>query len=120
LSDADEILKEIEKMTENEFLPIVGPRKGKVLAETIRRVKPKRVLEVGTLIGYSAILMAKELESEAHLTTIEIHANEAKIARENIRRAKVQPKIDVIVGDAVEVIPKLRDKFDMIFIDAEK
>lgn len=120
MSDADEVLKEIERMTEKEFLPIVGPRKGRVLVETIRKVKPKRVLEVGTLIGYSAILIAKELESEARLTTIEIHANEAKIARENIRRAKVQPKIDVVVGDAVEVIPQLTGKFDMVFIDAEK
>jgi predicted O-methyltransferase YrrM len=120
VSDVDEILKEIEKMTEKEFLPIIGPRKGKVLVETIRKVKPKRVLEVGTLIGYSAILMARELESEAHLTTIEIHAKEAKIARENIRKAKMQSKIDVVMGDAVEVIPKLTGKFDMIFIDAEK
>jgi predicted O-methyltransferase YrrM len=120
LSDADEVLKEIEKMTEKEFLPIIGPRKGKILVETIRKTRPKRVLEVGTLIGYSAILMAKELESEAHLITIEIHGDEAKIAQENINRAKVRPKIDVIVGDAVKIIPKLTGKFDMVFIDAEK
>ncbi|HXX86913.1 MAG TPA: O-methyltransferase [Candidatus Acidoferrum sp.] len=120
MSDADEVLKEIERMTKKEFLPIIGPRRGKVLVEAIRKAKPKRVLEVGTLIGYSAILMAKELESEAHLITIEIHASEAKKARENIKRAKVQPSIDVLVGDAVEIIPTLTGKFDMVFIDAEK
>lgn len=107
-------------MTEKEFLPIVGPRKGQVLAEVIHKIKPKRVLEIGTLIGYSAILMAKELESEAHLTTIEIHVDEAKKARENIKRAEVRPTIDVIVGDAIKVVPKLKDEFDMVFIDAEK
>jgi len=117
---AEEVLREIEKMTEKEFLPIVGPRKGQVLAEFIHKIKPKRVLEIGTLIGYSAILMAKELEGEAHLTTIEIHADEAEKARENIKRAEVRATIDVIVGDAIKVVPKLKDEFDMVFIDAEK
>jgi predicted O-methyltransferase YrrM len=65
-------------------------------------------------------LIGKELESKANLITIEIHADEAEMARENIRRAEVPPTIDVIVGDAVKVIPKLTDKFDMVFIDAEK
>lgn len=120
MSEADRVLKEIQRMAEKEFLPIVGPHKGQILVETIRRVKPKHVLEVGTLVGYSAILMAKELESKAHLITIEIHPDEAKIAQENIRRAKVPPSIDVIVGNAIEVIPKLTGKFDMVFIDAEK
>jgi predicted O-methyltransferase YrrM len=120
LSKADKVLKEIESMTNRKFLPIVGPDKGRVLARVIHEVKPKRVLEVGTLIGYSAILMAKELESDAHLITIEIHANEAELARANIKRAEVSPSIEVIVGDAIEVIPKLAGKFDMVFIDAEK
>jgi predicted O-methyltransferase YrrM len=120
LSKADKVLKDIESMTARRFLPIVGPDKGRVLIRVISEIKPKRVLEVGTLIGYSAILMAKELESDAHLITIEIHANEAKMARENIKRAEVRPTVDVIVGDAIEVIPKLTGKFDMVFIDAEK
>jgi predicted O-methyltransferase YrrM len=120
LSKANRVLKEIENMTARRFLPIVGPDKGRVLARVINDIAPKRVLEVGTLIGYSAILMAKELESDAHLITIEIHADEAETARENIKRAQVRPKIDVIAGDAVKVIPKLAGKFDMVFIDAEK
>lgn len=120
MNGAEKVLKEIEKMTKKEFLPIVGPHKGHVLVEAIHKIKPKRVLEVGTLIGYSAILIGKELESKAHLVTIEIHADEAKKARENIRRAEVPPKIDVIVGDALEVIPELTGEFDMVFIDANK
>jgi len=120
LNKADKILEEIENMTDKKFLPIVGPDKGRVLVRVIHDVKPKRILEVGTLIGYSAILMAKELESDAHLITIEIHANEAEQARANIKRAEVPPSIDVIVGDAIQVIPKLTGKFDMVFIDAEK
>lgn len=120
LSRADKVLKEIKNMAERKFLPIVGPDKGRVLVRVIHEVKPKRVLEVGTLVGYSAILMAKELESDAQVITIEIQANEAEMARENIKRAEVTPSIDVVVGDAIEVIPKLAGKFDMVFIDADK
>jgi len=120
LSESDKVLKEIERMAMKEFLPIVGPQKGRVLVEAIRKVRPKRVLEVGTLVGYSAILMAKELEDEARLITIEIQVDEGKAARENIRRADVRPPVDVIVGDAIEVIPELTGKFDMVFIDADK
>jgi predicted O-methyltransferase YrrM len=107
-------------MTKTKFLPIIGPHKGVVLVEVIRDIKPKRVLEVGTLIGYSAILIAKELDSKAHLVTIEIHPGEAETARQNIKRAKVHPTVDVIEGDALKVIPTLTGKFDMVFIDADK
>jgi predicted O-methyltransferase YrrM len=120
LDEADKVLKEIERMIEKEFLPIVGPHKGEILVESIRKIRPKRVLEVGTLIGYSAILMAKELGSKAHLITIEIDADEAEIARENIKSAKVSPTVDVIAGDAIAVIPELTGKFDMVFVDGEK
>jgi caffeoyl-CoA O-methyltransferase len=78
------------------------------------------ILEVGTLIGYSAVLMAKEMKQSAHLITVEIHEEEARTARENIEKAKVPPKVEVIVGNAIEVIPRLRGKFDLVFIDAEK
>lgn len=120
MSKADKILSQIERMTKRKFLPIVGPHKGQVLVEVIHKIKPKRILEVGTLIGYTAILMGKELERDARLITIEIHAVEARIARENIKKAEIPPTIDVVVGDAIEVIPKLTGKFDMVFIDADK
>jgi len=120
LSNANRILREIETISQESFLPIVGPHKGRVLVEVIRRIKPKRILEVGTLVGYSAILMGRELTSEAKLTTIEIDANEAEIARENIRNAQILPAVDVIVGDAIKVLPRLNGKFDLVFIDAGK
>jgi predicted O-methyltransferase YrrM len=62
------ILREIEELAKNESLPIIGPDKGKVLAEAVRKVKPKQVLEVGTLIGYSAILIGKKLDKKATIT----------------------------------------------------
>lgn len=107
---AGKVLKEIEEMTERQFLPIVGPEKGEILAKVIRETKPKRVLEVGTLIGYSAILIGKELDEDAQLVTIEIHADEAKLARQNIKRAGIQAKTEVLVGNALELIPELEDR----------
>lgn len=77
-------------------------------------------MEVGTLIGYSAILMGKELDSNARLITIEIDPTVAKIAVNNIRRAEIPPTVEVLVGDAIEVIPKLEGEFDIVFIDADK
>ena len=117
---AEAVLHEIEKRATREFLPILGAEKGQIIAETIRKAKPKRVLEVGTLIGYSAIWMGKELDNDAQLITIEIHADEAETAAENLRRAGVQAKVEVITGDAVQVIPELKGCFDFVFIDAEK
>jgi len=120
LNKADVILREIEKMAKKKFLPTIGSDKGQVLIKIIQKIKPKRVLEIGTLIGYSAILIAKELGRDAHLISIEIHADEAEMARKNIKKAEVATSIEVIVGDAVEVIPSLESKFDMVFVDAEK
>jgi predicted O-methyltransferase YrrM len=120
LTKADEVLREIEEMAESEFWPIIRLDKGKVLAEVVRKVKPKKVLEVGTLIGCSAILIGKELDKKAMITTIEIHASEAKTAEENIKRSGIPPKVNVVVGDALKVLPRLKGRFDAVFIDADK
>lgn len=121
LSKAEKILKEIEDEARGKrFLPIVGPNRGQILVKVIREKKPKRVLEVGALVGYSTILMGKELERDAHMITIEIDANNARIAEENIRKAEIPPTVEVLVGDAIEVIPRLKGLFDLSFIDAAK
>jgi caffeoyl-CoA O-methyltransferase len=120
LNKAEIILREIEKRAHNQFLRIVGPEKGRFLVEEIVRAKPKHVLEVGTLIGYSAILMGKELDKDARIITIEINPQEAKTARDNIREAEICPKVEVITGDAIQIIPHLNKIFDFVFIDAEK
>lgn len=120
LSKADQILHHIEKLSETHFLPIIGSAKGTVLTSTIREFKPKRVLEVGTLIGYSAILMGKDLPADAEIISIEIHGDEAELAEKNIKKAAIPPKVSVLVGDAKQVIPALSGFFDMMFVDAEK
>jgi predicted O-methyltransferase YrrM len=120
LSNSQTVLGRIERMTRRQFLPIVGPERGKILTDIIREIRPRRILEVGTLIGYSAVLMGNELGNDAHLTTIEIHADEARVARENIEKAQISAKVDVIEGDAKKVLSTLSGRFDMVFIDAEK
>ncbi|MCW3995775.1 MAG: class I SAM-dependent methyltransferase [Candidatus Bathyarchaeota archaeon] len=119
-TDADAVLRAIEEASSKTFLPIVGPKKGKFLSEEIRKNRPKHVLEVGTLIGYSAILMGKELDDDAELVTIEIHADESELASKNILKAKLPAKVTIIIGNALDVIPTLKGPFDFAFIDAEK
>jgi predicted O-methyltransferase YrrM len=120
MSRADEVLRLIEQASEKNFLPIIGPLKGKILAEEIQKAKPQHVLEVGTLIGYSTILMGKELDDKAEIVTIEIHRDEAELAGKNIVRANIPAKVKIVTGDALLVIPTLMGKFDFAFIDAEK
>ena len=120
ISSANKVLKAIEAASEKNFLPIIGPHKGKLLEEEIRKAKPKHVLEVGTLIGYSAILMGKEMKDKSEIVTIEIHRDEAELAGKNIVQANIPPNVKIITGDALVVIPTLEGQFDFAFIDAEK
>ncbi len=120
VSEADEVLRSIERSVWRRYFPIIGPEKGKILVDVIHEINPKRIVEVGTLVGYSTIIMAKELESDVEIITIEIDEDEAELAKENIRKAEVKPNIRVLVGDALDIIPKLNGIFDKVFIDADK
>jgi Predicted O-methyltransferase len=120
VDSADLVLRQIEAQAENTFLPIIGPDKGRYLAEEVRKAKPMHVLEVGTLIGYSAILMGKEMQQGSEIVTVEIHRDESKLAGENIIKANVPAKIKIVTGNALDVIPTLQGLFDLAFIDAEK
>ncbi|MBM3292759.1 methyltransferase domain-containing protein [Candidatus Bathyarchaeota archaeon] len=119
-NNADAILKRIERSESRYYLPIIGPRKAKILEKCVRDHKPKRILEVGTLVGYSCIVMAKELDADSEIISIEEDESEANIARENIRQAMVKPKITIMTGDAITILPKLMGSFDLVFIDADK
>jgi predicted O-methyltransferase YrrM len=118
--EGDAVLRQIEKLAKREFLPIIGPEKGKHLVDTVRRFHVKNVLEVGTLIGYSAILIASNLPQEGRVVTIEMKPKSARLTEENIRRAGLADKIELHTGDALTVIPRMNGKFDMVFLDATK
>lgn len=129
------ILAEIEETARKEFLPSIGPIKGKIIEDVINQYKPKKVLEIGTLHGYSAILIANIIlrgnydnenfnsernSTEPILISVEKDQKLANIARKNIEKARLSEKIQVINGDALEIIPRLKSKFNMIFLDATK
>lgn len=114
-------LKELEQISKTENLPSIGPIKGKIVSDIIRNYGPTSILEVGTLHGYSAILMGDLLPDDGKLITIEINKNLADIARKNIHRAELSKRIEVICGNALKIIPTLNTyKFDLVFLDAIK
>ena len=101
-------------------VPVIRPETGSLLKVLLCLAKPRRVLEVGTAVGYSAILMSEYLEPGAHITTIEKYEKRIPLARENIRRAGREDCITLIEGDALEVMAGLEPGFDFIFMDAAK
>jgi len=117
---ADEILRVIEQVSERRNLPIIGPTKGKVLDEVVIQTKPKVILEIGTLVGYSAIRMSRFLPPGARIMCVEISKSFAEEAQDNFAKAGVSDMIQIIIGDAKEVIPNLKETVDILFLDAEK
>lgn len=121
MSRALQVLRRLEKMAEKQFIPSIGPIKGKIITGIIQKYNPRNILEIGTLYGYSAILMADTLKgADEKVVTIEIDKSIAGIARKNIADASLLNKIDVIVGNALDEIPGLNSKFDLLFLDAAK
>jgi len=117
---ADVVLKEIEAIGERSFIPSIGPVKGKILAEIVKKTKPKRILEVGALYGYSAILMAKNSPPGVKIVSVEKNPEHVRIATKNIKRAKMEEKIKMVEGDGRTELQKLSGSFDLVFLDAEK
>jgi predicted O-methyltransferase YrrM len=125
VNKAIDILNSLDEIGKKRFMPSIGPTKGKIIADIIREHKPKKILEIGSLYGYSAILMANVMsdyddDDEFKVVTVEIDKNNGDIAKINIEDAELSDKIDLITGDALEVIPKLHYKFDLLFLDAAK
>ena len=115
------LLLELENVAKERHVPIVGPLVGRFLYILARAARVKRVLEVGTAIGYSAIWIGLAVKQQkGTVITIEIDDETANEARKNIRKAGLQRTIQVINGDGTKVVPKLKERFDMIFIDDSK
>ena len=102
------------------FLMNVGPEKGNILRKEILRSKPARVLELGSFIGYSAILMASSIDNESKLVSVDIDSKSIEISKKMVSFAGLDNKIQFIEGSASEVIPTLEEVFDFVFIDHGK
>ena len=120
---ADNLLQEIEKYTLSnhpEANMLSGPIQGKLLEIISRMIKPERILEIGTFMGYSALCLAKGLTQEGKLHTLEIRKEDATISQNYFSKSLYNEQIILHVGDALEVIPTLHEVWDLIFIDADK
>ena len=113
-------LEIIKKKALDDHIPIIMDDTLEVIERELTKTKPKRLLEIGTAVGYSAICFTEFLTEGGIIDTIEREHDRALQARENIKKAEVEDKINIIEGDAVEVLPTLDNKYDAIFIDASK
>jgi len=97
-----------------------GHVQGKFLEMISFLQRPRRILEIGTFMGYSALCLARGLEKDGRLHTIELREEDADVAEENFRRANWQDRIILHRGNALEIIPALEEVWDLVFIDADK
>lgn len=115
-----EILDEIEREALASYVPIIRKEMQSFLKVLLEMKRPVRILEVGTAVGFSAILMAEYNPVSCTITTIENYEKRIPIARANFERAKKQDMITLLEGDAKEVLGALEEPFDFIFMDAAK
>ena len=116
-----QVLQDLEQIAKRQSLPSIGPVKGEILRDIISKYKPKTILEIGTLHGYSAILMADMLPDDGKLITIEKDTNLFSITMTNVKDAGLSHIIEVINEDGLKGIPLLqKQKFDLMFLDAIK
>ena len=114
---------ELEKIKEkalSEHIPILMDDTLEVIDKILKEVKPKRMLEIGTAVGYSAMCFSRYLDEDGTIDTIEREHDRVEEAKENIKKVGVENKINILEGDAVEILPTLNNKYDVVFIDAAK
>ena len=117
------ILAELNRYTHlNVIHPqmLSGPVLGGFLRMISRMLQPRSILEIGTYTGYSAICLASGLSDNGRLTTIEVNDEIAEIASGFFKKAGIGDRIDLLVGDALDILPTLDRAFDLVFIDANK
>ena len=115
-----EILEKIEEEALASYVPIIRKEMQSFLKVLLLIKKPVRILEVGTAVGFSAIMMSEYMPENGHITTIEKYEKRIPIARENFRRAGKENCITLLEGDALELMKELSGPYDLIFMDAAK
>src|SRR5258708_20469448 len=119
----DTLLKEIEKYTiknRPDANMLSGTIQGKLLEMISLMIRPERILEIGTFMGYSALCLAKGLAAQGELHTLEIRKEDADIARNYFSKSLYSKQIILHEGNALDIIPDLNETWDLIFIDADK
>lgn len=115
------VLEEIEKEARKDGVPIIRKEMESFLRVMLSIKKPMRILELGTAVGYSAILMSEYIDEKGQIITIENYDKRIPIAKENIKKAGRENVIKLLEGDAMEIMPTLEsNRFDFVFMDAAK
>jgi caffeoyl-CoA O-methyltransferase len=121
-SPEDELLQQINQQTQQhpKAHMLSGHLQGKFLGLISQLIQPRRILEIGTFTGYSALCLARGLCADGCLHTIELRGEDAAVARQNFNLSNAKDKIILHTGNALEIIPTLEEDWDMVFIDADK
>ena len=113
-------LNELERYAKKTNVPIIRTEMQSLLKFLLAMKEPKEILEVGTAIGFSALLMSEYGPKDCHITTIEKYEKRIPIAKENFQKAGKEDAITLLEGDAMEILQKLEGSYDFIFMDAAK
>ncbi len=117
----DPLLERMEEYADSHGIPIIGPLVGRFLYNLAKASHSRRVLEIGAAIGYSGIWLARAIAPEkGSLTTMDKDPERIEIAKKNIAEAGLGRTVKVIEGDALEILPTLKEEYDMIFLDSDK
>ena len=113
-------IKTIKEKALNEHIPIIMDDTLEVIEKILLKEKHKRILEIGTATGYSSICFSSMLKNDVYIDTIELDEQRANEAIDNIKSIGLENKINVILGNAVDILPTLNEEYDVFFIDAAK
>ena len=113
-------LEKIKQKALEEHIPIIMDETLEVMEKYLTQIRPEKILEIGTAVGYSAMCFTKFLSENGRIDTIERDGERIQEAKENIKKVGLEDKICIYEGDAVEILPSLNEKYDAVFIDAAK
>ena len=117
----DEVeLEKIKVKALENHIPIIMDDTLEVVGDLLNKIKPKFILEIGTAVGYSAMCFSKYISENGYIDTIEREHERVEEAKKNIELVGILDKINIIEGDAVEILPTINKKYDVVFIDAAK
>jgi caffeoyl-CoA O-methyltransferase len=120
LPPRDPVIAEMEDFAKRHQVPIVGPMVGRLLYQLARFVNAGRIFEMGSAIGYSTIWFARALKPGGKVYYTDGSSENAERAKEYIRRAGVSDRIEILVGDALDLIERVEGEFDIVFNDVDK
>ena len=113
-------LEKIKQKALEKHIPIIMDDTLEVVSDLLRKINPKKILEIGTAVGYSAMCFSAYLQEDGWIDTIERDEERVQEAKENIEKVGVADKIHIWKGDATQILPTMQENYDMVFIDAAK